>query len=478
MKKLTSFLLALLLGLSFLTACAAKQPTETSPKETSPATPTPTEEPVEEEIMKYEFGVYNILTADGEHKVCYNSKGLFSLDDSKEERSRFTLQVKKSTYKKQPKSFYAVYIGDDTNKAMGISSFLVEEGKTGSLLGHEEGYAVSDKYLWTVEDNDDGTCRFVPKTSLTERPICLAVSGNDVVVARRDDNDPAQLFRIEKAPAHKSYVEFRSAKGNFIARIHKATISKSTGITAEMMQNWTDFMQEAYEKEIELTGFVPYDLIVFSGWEDLQLAAGVSDNYNVITAGKGFATSEFRNMAQRNNDPKLNMIDMSFGFLHELGHMFDSQRGWNFESEAWTDLKLCYVIYKMTLDHQSTDKLVFGCASSDYPAAQCFTYEEMAKALDIHAKKGAMTTVYGFFGAARLFLLMTYDFGWEPFIRTFHWFQDNGYTQNSFDRWTRFTTFVDKLSEFSGKDIKNDYLTPENWQVFEDYYTGKSTTAV
>ena len=89
-----------------------------------------------------------------------------------------------------------------------------------------------------------------------------------------------------------------------------------------------------------------------------------------------------------------------------------------------------------------------------------------------------MTTVYGFFGAARLFLLMTYDFGWEPFIRTFHWFQDNGYTQNSFDRWTRFTTFVDKLSEFSGKDIKNDYLTPENWQVFEDYYTGKSTTAV
>ena len=121
---------------------------------------------------------------------------------------------------------------------------------------------------------------------------------------------------------------------------------------------------------------------------------------------------------------------------------------------------------------------MFGCASADYSAGTCFTYETMAEGLDIHAHKGAMVTVYGFFAAARLFLLMAYDFGWDPFIATFHWFQDNGYTQHSFERWERFTTFVDKLSEFSGKDIKKDYLTEENWQVFEDYYTGKTNTAV
>ena len=118
-----------------------------------------------------------------------------------------------------------------------------------------------------------------------------------------------------------------------------------------------------------------------------------------------------------------------------MGHMFDSRRGWNFESEAWTDLKLCYVIYRMTQLHENTDKKIFGCSSADYGANVCHTYETMAEGLDIHAHKGAMTTVYGFFGAARLFLLMAYDFGWEPFIKTFHWYQDNGYTQDSFERW-------------------------------------------
>ena len=75
-------------------------------------------------------------------------------------------------------------------------------------------------------------------------------------------------------------------------------------------------------------------------------------------------------------------------------------------------------------------------------------------------------------------LLMAYDFGWDPFIKTFHWYQDNGYTQSSFERWERFTTFVDKLSEFSGKDIKKDYLSENNWKVFEDFYTGKTNQAV
>ena len=90
-----------------------------------------------------------------------------------------------------------------------------------------------------------------------------------------------------------------------------------------------------------------------------------------------------------------------------------------------------------------------------------------------------METVYGFFGAARLFLLMAYDFGWEPFIKTFHWFQDNNIVQQSIpDRWDKFTTFVEKLSEFSGKDIQHDYLSEANWEIFRRYYQGETTDVV
>jgi hypothetical protein len=72
---------------------------------------------------------------------------------------------------------------------------------------------------------------------------------------------------------------------------------------------------------------------------------------------------------------------------------------------------------------------------------------------------------------------MAYDFGWDPFIKTFHWFQDNGYTQPDFERMEKFEKFVEKLSEYSGKDIKKEYLSV-SWPIFEDFYTGKTNTAV
>ncbi|MBQ8912359.1 MAG: hypothetical protein IJY89_07310 [Clostridia bacterium] len=106
-----------------------------------------------------------------------------------------------------------------------------------------------------------------------------------------------------------------------------------------------------------------------------------------------------------------------------------------------------------------------------------FTYEKMAECLNIHAHKGAMVTVYGFYGAAREFLLMAYDFGWDSFTKTFHWFQDNGYTQPDFERMEKFEKFVEKLSEYSGKDIKKEYLTV-SWPIFEAFYAGKTSEAV
>ncbi len=480
MKKFIAFVLVLACCLSVFAACGNKN-SGTGDDQISPsALPSDTSEKsktstsVADQNMKYGFGVYYIKTADKQHKLSIDGTNTFVLDEEKESRSRFTFQIKERLVKGVLTKFYAIYKGDDTRDTLAVSSFLPQSAK---LLLKNGGYAPSDKELWTVEDYKDGTCRIIPMTAHKDMPICLAVKEGKVILSEIDEKDPSQLFAIEKAAPHEKYVEYASDKGNIFIRIDKSIVNKkSTGLTDEMMQDYANFFQEAYEAEIELTGYIPYDLIVISGWEDIDLAAGVSDNYNVITAGKAFMNSEMTKMAARIN--KLQIYDLSFGMLHEMGHMFDSRRGWNFESEAWTDLKLCYVIHKMTEAHKETDKKVFGCSSADYPESVCHTYETMAEGLDIHAGKGAMTTVYGFFGAARLFLLMAYDFGWEPFIKTFHWYQENGYTQDSFERWERFTTFVEKLSEFSGKDIKKDYLTEENWKVFEDYYTGKTNKVV
>ncbi len=479
MKKIISIVLIVVCLLSLFTACGNKvTTTETQPTSTpseSVSSEENTELPVAEQDMKYQYGVYNILYAEtGEAVYLDNTNKLILNTENKSTlKDRFTLHIKERVVDGVRTKYYAIYIGDDEVNGIGVSTMIPSSAK---LLVDHVGYNPTDKQLWTVEDCGDGTCMLVPKCSLPKKPMCLAIKDGQLVAADRDENDRSQRFKIEKAEAHPSYYEYVSKNGEAVVRVSKDTVTKSTGVTHEYMQDYADFFEEAIRKEVELTGFRPYDIFVISGWEDIALAAGVGDNYNVITAGEDFMKTEMSRMAY--NRDKNNIMDLSFGMLHELGHMFDSQRGWNFESEAWTDLKLCYVIDKMTKDHAETDGLIFGCSPQDYPKGRVFTYEGMAECLDIHKNKGAMETVYGFYGAARLFLLMAYDFGWDPFIETFHWYQDNGYTQNSFERYERFTIFVDKLSEFSGKDIKNDYLNENNWKVFEEYYTGKTTEAV
>ena len=476
MKKVLALLLAIACLVPVFSSCGKGNVT------TDPATPSESpsaskeeEIPYKEQDLRQSFGVYNIVTTDGK-KVSIDNKGKFVLDYSDELSSRFTFHLKERVEEGFKVRYYALYKGDDETRTVEVSTFLPDKA---NLLVKNGGYNAPDKALWTVENYEDGTCRLIPKTSHPDMPICLTVlEDGKVGIAARNENDKNQIFKIEKAPAHPKYEEFVSDKGEVVVRVPYSFTEKrgGVGLTDEFMKNWANWMQEAVEAEVTLTGFRPYDIFVISGWEELGYVAGVSDNYNVINASVGFMKSEMYNVAVRAE--KLQIMDLSFGMLHELGHMFDSQRGWNFESEAWTDLKLCYVLYKLTLDHKDTDGLVFGCASADYQPGTCFTYDTMAEGLDIHAHKGAMVTVYGFFAAARLFLLMAYDFGWDPFIKTFHWFQDNGYTANDFERYERFTIFVEKLSEYSGKDIKKDYLTEENWAVFEEFYTGKSTTAV
>ncbi len=411
-----------------------------------------------EENDELAYGVYYLTTKSGD-KLAFQS-GNVKINSSRETDARFTV------HQKTEDGGYGIYMGDDESRAISF-----HEGKS-KLYASQEKYKLSDASLWQIT--------FENGFALVQNKAnggYLTVEDGKASVKERDEGSDGQLFVIEKAAKSDRFDEYVSKKGNIVIRVdYDLTGNRRNYLTAEFMQLFADHFQEAYEAEIALTGFTPYDVIVIDGWQDQNIVAGVVDNYNTIVVDKEFMATELKLMPLRLR--KLNMYDMSFALLHEMGHMFDSQRAWNFESEAWTDLKLCYVVYKMTEDHKKTDGFIYGCAPADYRGVtECFTYETLADCLNIHAHKGAMVTVYGFYGAAREFLLMTYDFGWEPFIKTFHWFQDNGKTQSDYERLDRFTTFVDKLSEYAEVDVKEKYLKV-SWPIFIDFYTGKTNQAV
>ncbi len=483
MKRLLAILLILLMVILMLCACGTQQ--TTAPKEDASGTSTSSAESVPqseqstvlepaisedqvtsssqatEQDSELAYGVYYLTCKDGSQLGI--RLGNVKVNPAEELYRRFTIHQKTGD---DGELYYALYEGDDENKA------LAYRESSGKVFASQERYRPKDSALWSITFAD-GYARLINKA----QGKALAIQDGKTVLTDVADGDDTQLFKIEKAAKSDRFDQYTSKKGNIVIRVpFEFTEVKRNYLTPEFMQLFADHFQEAYEAEVALTGYIPYDVIVIDGWQDQNIVAGVVDNYNTIIVDKGFMKTEMTLMPLRLKF--LDIYDMSFALLHEMGHMFDSQRAWNFESEAWTDLKLCYVIYKMTEDHKNTDGFVFGCAPADYRGTkECFTYEKMAECLNIHAKKGAMVTVYGFYGAAREFLLMAYDFGWDPFINTFHYFQDNGYTQQSFERWEKFTIFVEKLTEYSGVDVKEKYLSV-SWQIFDDYLNGRKTDVV
>lgn len=54
------------------------------------------------------------------------------------------------------------------------------------------------------------------------------------------------------------------------------------------------------------------------------------------------------------------------------------------------------------------------------------------------------------------------------------------FLEESLKREERFYKFVEKLSEFSGKDIRSmiDEINPKAWGVMDDYFSGKTNKAI
>ena len=94
--------------------------------------------------------------------------------------------------------------------------------------------------------------------------------------------------------------------------------------------------------------------------------------------------------------------------------------------------------------------------------------------MECYAKLGGdmnQTKQYGAYQAAYVMLRIQKAIGWEPFKQTFKWFMDTN--TNPSGNYNKFIQFINKLTEYSGKDVKAMFSTNE-WNTFcEKYgYTG------
>lgn len=437
MKRIIALLLTLLFALTLFASCGGKSTTE----ESAPSIPSPelstslpqgtSTEDVEAEPVKIPFGLYKITSSDGK-VLCYDNTNTPCYDETLYKRTCWTVE---SFLDAKGRRGYTLYAGDLPQNAMSVQKAM--PGGTTKVFP-ASATNPEKKQRFYVEEFEDGT--FALKSVVN--PIFALASTDEapsLVLAEEAGNEIRWKFEPLTEGCDR-YLEWRSSGGIFTVRMGPDILKKAR-VTDERMKQWADQMEKVYYSYIELTGFVPYQHIIFKAYEGEEYPGYVMGDYMVISADMNFMYTDIGKMAQRD---KMDVIDYNFLMLHEMGHMFDWGRQWDFEGEAMTDIKVSYALY---------DNPEAVAAPSEFGAKDYFNGSNINECYNKLSGNKKMNGTYDIFRTAAIFTEFGQMDNWETMKKTYHWFEESGWkAQNNTEMLEK---YVEKLSEFSGKDIRS-----------------------
>ena len=320
-KRLTALLLILLLALSAAAGCTPKTTTE-QPDNATPS-PTPSveqsvpsssagDEIVQEEV-KIPFGLYRITSTDGK-VLSYGIKtNKINYTATDYQERCWTVESFRAA---DGKLGYTLYAGDLPKSALTLERLL--PGGT-SKIQPASAVNPDSKQKFMVEEAGDGT--FILR-SFTNPKFALS-SGTDspTLVAYEEGGENIKWKFEALTEGCDRYVEWRSEGGIFTVRMGPDILQRAK-ISSERMQEWANDMEKTYYSYIELTGFIPYQHIIFKAYESEEYPGYVMGDYMVISADMVFMYDDIAKMALR--DKKCNVRDYNFLLLDEPSSHLDT----------------------------------------------------------------------------------------------------------------------------------------------------------
>ena len=420
-KQLVAIVLILTL---FCSACASEP--ESSP--VPPAMPEVSAQPTPEAVVEAEplqAGTYTFRNAE---------TGLYlsQLDGN------LVLSEKPANWTLKEFSSGVFYIyAHDTDFLLDIDNAYVADGQK-IKLWTATGY---DVQRWNIAGNPNGTYSVLYSG---DNQFCLGFEGENAQLQYRDlDNAVQEWEAVDVSDTlPKNYLSYESA-GEIIEL--QLPLDILNVISEARLLQWANELEIAYYTYYELTGFIPYEKIIVEAYKPCEHFAYVTDNCNIIRFNNAYIYDEMAKLAARDSD-------WNFCVLHEMGHMFDCQRPWNFEAEVMTDFKLAYVL----------ERNGASAAPAEFSASEVFYGADIIKAYG--SLGSGFSQQYDIFSVAKRFLEIKNEIGWEPFIETFHYMQENEGVYAGATKLQRLENFVSLVSGYSGTDIRT-YFTADEWNT-------------
>ena len=343
----------------------------------------------------------------------------------------------------------------DKNMEINENAITVKTFKDGKV--EVEKREMSNFQLFYPVLNADGSYTFLCRSN---KSFALAMDGTTLCV-KEDTTSDAVKWKMENASLDNDYYkEFISDEGNVAVRV-PLDVFEETSITPERLTQWASDLSDLMHVYDEMTQFHPHDTIFIHAYNYQGVMAGVigTDQVYVNCGPNEWFYDDLQKMQDRT---ELGYRDISWMAMHEIGHLYDQNREWNFEGECMTDIKVCLALYKMQSEG-------WVAAPAEYGTKDVFGFyadkpKKIKSAEDCCFGLGGkkMTSSYSIYHLAGVFAQIIDKIGDEPFYKTYNWFQNEMKpTEKPANRVERFDLYLAKLSEYSGQDVRGMILDRE-----------------
>lgn len=403
----------------------------------------------EDDLDVIHVGLYTFTLPDG-RKIGWEGSSVLPVKDGESENVTFLVSFQNSGKDSGGREGvrYVIYTGDS------IVNRLTEDYFYGISVTDTDDRITATN--WNIIEHEDGTVSL--KNVSSGLYLALSNEGDGFTEVSPNTAGAVVNFKMDLVSEGTScFHQTISEKGNIVLRTNDKILTRAK-LDYTRQAKWVNDLQTAYETYWDLTDYRVWESIIVRVYRPEPYFGYIYSSWNVISFDLSSAIEDLGKMAKRDKE---GINDWNFCLMHEMGHMFDSYRCWDFEAEFCTNFK---VAYNLTANAD----VGASAATAGFSYGKCF---DGAHIKDMWNTCKRMTKSTGYNLDRHLYIFVDYAerIGWEHVREAYHEMQalEN---QWGYSRHESYDLLCNTIAKYAPDDLNvNDTMKSGELEVVLDH---------